>query len=42
MATVALESRITLMSPKTLDLQPLSVDPGDKLATTWAWVKKIR
>ena len=25
-----------------LDLEPLSVDPGDKLTTTWAWVKKTR
>ena len=27
---------------KDLDLQPLSVDPEDKLTTTWAWVKQIR
>ncbi len=27
---------------KDLDLQPLSVEPGDKLTTTWAWVKQTR
>ena len=27
---------------KDLDLEPLSVDPKDKLTTTWAWVKQIR
>ena len=25
-----------------LDLEPLSVDPEDKLTTTWAWVKQTR
>ena len=27
---------------KDLNLQPLSVDPEDKLTTTWAWVKRTR
>ena len=27
---------------KDLNLEPLSVDPEDKLTTTWAWVKRTR
>lgn len=27
---------------KDLDLEPLAIEPGDKLTTTWAWVKRIR
>ena len=27
---------------KDLDLEPLAIEPGDKLTTTWAWVKRTR